>query len=110
MIPPSPPAYSSVSFGPLTVHFYAICILIGMGVALKWATSRWTARGGGDADDLFDIGFVAIIAGIVGARIWHVLTSPEPFFGEGGNPVAMLYIWQGGLAIYGASPAVPWPS
>ncbi|MGY5764448.1 prolipoprotein diacylglyceryl transferase [Brachybacterium sp. DNPG3] len=98
MIPSSP--ISSVSLGPLTVHFYAICILIGMGVGLKWATARWVRRGG-SADDLFDIGFVAIIAGIVGARIWHVLTSPAPFFGEGGNPIAVLYIWQGGLAIYG---------
>ncbi|MFC7374376.1 prolipoprotein diacylglyceryl transferase [Brachybacterium sp. GCM10030267] len=98
MIPSSP--ISSLSLGPLTVHFYAICILLGMGVALWWATKRWVARGG-DGDDLFDIVFVAIIAGIIGARIWHVLTSPAPFFGEGGNPIAVLYIWQGGLAIYG---------
>src|SRR5690606_40352291 len=51
---------------------------------------------------LFDIVFVAIIAGILGARLWHVLTSPAPFFGPGGDPLAVLYIWQGGLAIYGA--------
>src|SRR5699024_7208443 len=68
--------------------------------ALWWATGRWVARGG-DGDDLFDIVFVAIVAGIIGSRIWHVLTSPEPFFGPGGDPVAVLYIWQGGLAIYG---------
>ncbi len=98
MIPSSP--ISAIHLGPLTIHFYAICILLGMGVALWWATKRWVARGG-DGDDLFDIAFAGIIAGIVGARVWHVLTSPEPFFGPGGNPVAVLYIWQGGLAIYG---------
>ncbi|HJB11322.1 MAG TPA: prolipoprotein diacylglyceryl transferase [Candidatus Brachybacterium merdavium] len=98
MIPSSP--ISALSLGPLTIHFYALCILAGIGVALWWATGRWVARGG-DGDDLFDIVFVAIVAGIIGSRIWHVLTSPEPFFGPGGDPVAVLYIWQGGLAIYG---------
>ncbi|MGP5197637.1 prolipoprotein diacylglyceryl transferase [Brachybacterium alimentarium] len=96
---PSPPI-SSLSLGPLTVHFYAICILAGIGFALWWATKRWVARGG-DGDDLFDIVFVAVIAGIVGSRVWHVLTSPAPFFGPDGNPLAVFYIWQGGLAIYG---------
>ncbi|WP_193104429.1 prolipoprotein diacylglyceryl transferase [Brachybacterium sp. FME24] len=94
------PSISSVSLGPLTVHFYAISILAGIGLALWWATKRWERRGG-SGDDLFDIVFVAIIAGIVGSRIWHVLTSPEPFFGAGGDPMAVFYIWQGGLAIYG---------
>ncbi|MGP5252446.1 prolipoprotein diacylglyceryl transferase [Brachybacterium alimentarium] len=96
---PSPPI-SSLSLGPLTVHFYAICILAGIGFALWWATKAWVARGG-DGDDLFDIVFVAVIAGIVGSRVWHVLTSPAPFFGPDGNPLAVFYIWQGGLAIYG---------
>ncbi|MGP5079570.1 prolipoprotein diacylglyceryl transferase [Brachybacterium alimentarium] len=96
---PSPPI-SSLSLGPLTVHFYAICILAGIGFALWWATKRWVARGG-DGDDLFDIVFVAVIAGIVGSRVWHVLTSPAPFFGPDGDPLAVFYIWQGGLAIYG---------
>ncbi|MGP9682212.1 MULTISPECIES: prolipoprotein diacylglyceryl transferase [unclassified Brachybacterium] len=96
---PSPPI-SSVSLGPLTVHFYAICILAGIGLALWWATKRWERRGG-NGDDLFDIVFVAVIAGIVGSRIWHVLTSPAPFFGPDGDPLAVFYIWQGGLAIYG---------
>ncbi|WP_114856088.1 prolipoprotein diacylglyceryl transferase [Brachybacterium sp. YJGR34] len=94
------PAISSVSLGPLTVHFYALCILAGIASALWWASKRWVKRGG-DADALFDIVFVAVIAGIIGSRIWHVLTSPEPFFGPDGDPIAVLYLWQGGLAIYG---------
>ena len=98
MIPSSP--VSALSLGPLTIHFYALCILTGMGVAIWWATKRWEKRGG-NGDALFDIVFVAIIAGIIGSRVWHVLTSPEPFFGPGGDPISALYIWQGGLAIYG---------
>ncbi|MCS6710562.1 prolipoprotein diacylglyceryl transferase [Brachybacterium sp. EF45031] len=98
-IPSSP--ISAISLGPLTIHFYALCILTGIAVAIWWATRRWEERGG-NGDDLFDIAFVAVIAGIIGARVWHVLTSPAPFFGPGGNPIAVLYIWQGGLAIYGA--------
>jgi prolipoprotein diacylglyceryl transferase len=40
--------------------------------------------------------------GILGGRIYHVITSPEAYFGEGGEPVEALYIWQGGLGIWGA--------
>ncbi|ATG52181.1 prolipoprotein diacylglyceryl transferase [Brachybacterium vulturis] len=94
------PSISALSIGPLTIHFYALCILSGIAVAMWWATKRWERRGG-DGDTFFDIIFVAIIAGIVGSRIWHVLTSPAPFFGPDGDPLAVLYIWQGGLAIYG---------
>ena len=72
MIPSSP--VSALSLGPLTIHFYALCILTGMGVAIWWATKRWEKRGG-NGDALFDIVFVAIIAGIIGSRVWHVLTS-----------------------------------
>jgi prolipoprotein diacylglyceryl transferase len=44
----------------------------------------------------------AVPFGIVGGRVYHVLTDPGSYFGEGGNPVAALYIWQGGLGIWGA--------
>lgn len=94
------PSVSAFHLGPLTVHIYALCILAGIAIALWWASRRWVARGG-EADDLFDIGFVAVVAGIVGARLYHVVTSPEAYFGPGGNPVAVLYVWNGGLGIWG---------
>ena len=40
--------------------------------------------------------------GIVGGRIYHVITTPEPYFGAGGHPLKALYIWEGGLGIWGA--------
>ncbi|MCL6423402.1 prolipoprotein diacylglyceryl transferase [Brachybacterium sp. JHP9] len=95
------PTVSTLSIGPLTIHFYALCILAGIAAAYLWASRRWQSRGG-SADDLFDIVFAAVIAGIIGARIWHVLTSPAPYFGEDGDLWAILRIWEGGLAIYGA--------
>lgn len=95
------PSISAFSLGPLTLHIYALCILTGIGVAYVWASRRWRDRGG-DPDGLFDIVFVAVVAGIIGARIWHVLTSPDRFFGPDGDLLSILKIWEGGLAIYGA--------
>lgn len=95
------PTVSALRLGPISIHFYALCILAGIAVALWWATRRWVARGG-SSDDLFDIGFVAIITGIIGARIYHVISSPDAYFGPGGDPIAALYIWNGGLGIWGA--------
>jgi prolipoprotein diacylglyceryl transferase len=40
--------------------------------------------------------------GIIGGRLYHVITTPQPYFGEGGEPIRALYIWQGGLGIWGA--------
>ena len=97
-IPSSP--ISAISLGPLTVHFYALCILAGIFVAFWWGTRRWMSRGG-DPDTFFDIGFAGVIAGIIGARVWHVLTSPQLYFGEGRDLIRVLYVWEGGLAIYG---------
>lgn len=98
-IPSSP--VSEISLGPLTIHFYALCILTGIFLAFWWGTKRWTARGG-SADTFFDIGFVGVVTGIIGARVWHVLTSPQLYFGQGQDPIRVLYVWEGGLAIYGA--------
>jgi len=44
----------------------------------------------------------AVPFGIVGARIYHVLTSPDHYFGKGGDPIDAFKIWHGGLGIWGA--------
>lgn len=105
MIPtsiPSPPIeWSSFSIGPLTVHAYALFILAGIFVALWLTARRWEARGG-DPELVSEIGFWAIPFGIVGGRIYHVISTPGPYFGEGGNPLDAFKIWEGGLGIWGA--------
>jgi prolipoprotein diacylglyceryl transferase len=51
---------------------------------------------------VLDIAVWAVPFGIVGGRIYHVITSPGPYFGEGGHPLRAFAIWEGGLGIWGA--------
>lgn len=51
---------------------------------------------------MLDIAIWAVPFGILGARLYHVISSPQEYFGSGGNPIEALYIWQGGLGIWGA--------
>ena len=95
------PSISSVQLGPLTIHFYALCLIAGMIAAWAIGTRRWQARGG-SAETFETIVLWAIPSGIVGARIYHVLTHWEDYFAPGINPLTALYIWQGGIAIFGS--------
>ena len=97
---PSPPV-SSFSIGPVTIHFYALFILTGIAIAYWWSLQRWIARDG-DRDDYFDIVFVTIIAGIIGARMYHVGVNIPDYFGPGKDPLSALRMWEGGLGIWGA--------
>ncbi|MBW3083557.1 prolipoprotein diacylglyceryl transferase [Bifidobacterium phasiani] len=96
---PSPPV-STFELGPLTIHVYALCILAGVFVAVAIANVRWR-RVGGDFDQILDIAVVSVLAGIVGARLYHVVTTPERFFGPDGDPAEIVRVWNGGLGIWG---------
>jgi prolipoprotein diacylglyceryl transferase len=95
------PSWSQVSVGPFTVHAYALCILVGIAVALVWGQRRWTARGGlpGQVEA---VAVWAVPFGIAGGRLYHVITDPELYFGSGRNPWDAFAIWHGGLGIWGA--------
>ena len=95
------PSQSTISAGPLTIHFYALGILIGIAVAIWLGRVRY-AKVGGNADDVSEVAIWAVPFGIIGGRIYHVITSPEKYFGNGANPIDALRIWQGGLGIWGA--------
>jgi len=95
------PTISLVSLGPLKIHFYALCILLGIVVAVRLTEKRWIARGG-RSGFVSDIAVVAVPAGIIGGRIYHVVTSPEKYFGKNGHPLDAFKIWEGGLGIWGA--------
>ncbi|WP_166847403.1 prolipoprotein diacylglyceryl transferase [Isoptericola sp. BMS4] len=97
---PSPPEHTWY-LGPVPVRAYALAILAGIVVAVWITTKRWVARGG-VADDVLDIAFWAVPFGIVGGRLYHVISTPEPYWGQGGDPVRALYVWEGGLGIWGA--------
>jgi prolipoprotein diacylglyceryl transferase len=87
--------------GPLPLRAYAICILIGIFAGYWLGRKRWVARGG-SPEVLADIVMWAVPFGLVGARIYHVITDNELYFGEGKHPIDALKIWHGGLGIWGA--------
>jgi len=87
--------------GPLPLRAYALGIIVGALLAIWIGERRFQARGG-RAGLIGDVAIWAIPFGIVGARVYHVLTDPELYFGEGRNAMDVFLIWKGGLGIWGA--------
>ena len=97
---PSPTTSVWHVFG-LPVRAYALCIVLGIVVAVLVMEHRLRRRGVAPWASL-DMAVWAVPFGIVGARIYHVITSPADYFGDGGDPIRAFYIWEGGLGIWGA--------
>ncbi len=95
------PDISFIELGPLRVHFYALFIIAGIILALLLTDARLKSRGAEPGLSL-DISLWAIPFGIVGGRIFHVVTHPDDYFFPGADLLAVFRIWEGGLAIYGA--------
>jgi prolipoprotein diacylglyceryl transferase len=87
--------------GPIPLRAYALCILAGIVVAVWLGERRWRARGGRPGV-VADVAVWAVPFGVAGGRIYHVISSPDAYFGPGGDPWRALAIWQGGLGIWGA--------
>ena len=83
--------------GPVPLRAYALAILTGVVLAVVIGERRWVARGG-TRGVVTDLATIAVPFGIVGARIYHVITSPQAYLED---PVSALYVWQGGLGIPG---------
>jgi prolipoprotein diacylglyceryl transferase len=83
------------------IRAYALCIIAGMVAATLLLEQRLRHRGVAPWTSL-DIVVWAVPFGIIGARIYHVISSPQDYFGSGGEPIRALYIWEGGLGIWGA--------
>ncbi|WP_433787931.1 prolipoprotein diacylglyceryl transferase [Actinomycetospora sp. CA-101289] len=97
---PSPPQ-GVWEIGPVPLRAYALCIIAGIVVAVLWTERRFVARGG-EPGTVTDVAVFAVPFGLIGGRLYHVATDWPTYFGPGGNPLAALYIWQGGLGIWGA--------
>ncbi|MGC5664869.1 prolipoprotein diacylglyceryl transferase [Micromonospora sp. WMMD723] len=87
--------------GPVPLRAYALCIVAGIVIACLVTEHRLRQRGVAPGAVL-DIAVWAVPTGIIGARIYHVVTSPEKYFGTGGDPWKAFAIWEGGLGIWGA--------
>ena len=95
------PSVSEFQFGPLTIHAYALCIILGVAVAI-WLGDKRYREYGGEPGVINDLALWVVPAGVIGGRIYHVITSPENFFGANGSISNIPKIWQGGLGIWGA--------
>ncbi len=95
------PEWSYFDLGPFRIHAYALCILAGIIVATIMTSRRLTKRGA-EPGIVLDIILWAVPLGIIGARIYHVLTHPGDYFYPGADLLRTLYIWEGGNAIFGA--------
>lgn len=87
--------------GPFPLRAYALVIVLGIVIAVILGDRRWRNLGG-KAGEISDIAVWAVPFGIVGGRIYHVVTDAQLYFGAGANPIDALRIWQGGLGIWGA--------
>ncbi|MFE2927222.1 prolipoprotein diacylglyceryl transferase [Streptomyces goshikiensis] len=95
------PSTGVIHLGPIPLRGYAFCIIIGVFVAVWLGNRRWIARGG-KPGTVADIAVWAVPFGLVGGRLYHVITDYQLYFGEGRNWVDAFKIWEGGLGIWGA--------
>ena len=93
---PSPP-FRSISVGPLDVYVYGLLIAIGVALGFNLARKRYEALGG-DGDLVDRVLVWAVLVGFVGARLAYASTHLDRFEGR---PLAILAIWEGGLALFG---------
>ena len=96
------PAQSALEIGPLTIHFYALCIITGVAIAIWLGDKRFRAQAVNGKSVVSEVAITAVPVGVIGGRIYHVLSSPSAYFGSSGHPMDALKIWQGGLGIWGA--------
>lgn len=99
---------SGFYIGPLFIHFYGILIMLGA-LAAAWLSTVEAKRRGQDPEVVWDALAWVLIAGIIGARIWHILTPPPSMVAMGittqyylTHPLDAIAIWNGGLGIPGA--------
>jgi len=96
------PTQSALEIGPLTIHFYALCIITGIAVAIWLGDKRFRAKAVNGKSVVSEVAITAVPVGIIGGRIYHVISSPSAYFGSEGNPLDAFKIWEGGLGIWGA--------
>jgi prolipoprotein diacylglyceryl transferase len=93
------PSDGTLELGPLSIHVYGLMLALGVVVAVRVTMVRWGRRGG-DPGDILDGAVFVVICGVIGARLYHVVTDYQRF--DHGHWIDAFKIWRGGLAIWGA--------
>jgi len=94
------PSTNVLQLGPLTLRLYGLMLLSGIIVAVWLTRRRWRAQGGND-ELVYRVALWGVLAGIVGARLYHDLTSWNQDPAIGGNWYGPIAVWKGGLGIWG---------
>jgi len=89
--------------GPFTIHMYGVTLLLAI-AACVWLTGYRWVKWGGDWDLIFRVAVWGVIAGIVGARIYHLITSWNQDSAIHAHWYGPFAVWSGGLGIWGAIP------
>ena len=95
------PSNSFLDIGPLSIRYYALSIILGVVIAVYLGSFR-AQKFGAPSSLVSDVALVAVPMGVIGGRAYHVISTPEPYFGANGDLLSALYIWEGGLGIWGA--------
>jgi prolipoprotein diacylglyceryl transferase len=95
------PGQSVWNLGPIPIRAYALCIIAGIVAAIWIGERRWVARGG-RRGTVSDVAVWAVIFGLVGGRLYHVITDNELYFRAGRDPWRAFAVWEGGLGVWGA--------
>ena len=85
--------------GPFIISWHGFLTFVSVAVAV-FLVHRWGKREGLNSDALLSVAFWAVISGIIGARVVHIIDWWDSYYQY--NPVSVLYFWQGGIAIFGA--------
>ncbi|GAA4937274.1 prolipoprotein diacylglyceryl transferase [Nonomuraea thailandensis] len=97
------PAQGAWDLGFIPIRAYALCFIVAIGFGIWLSERRWRARGG-EKGLIGDVAFPGVIFGLIGARLYHVITDWQTYFGPRAikEPYQALFLWEGGLSIWGA--------
>jgi len=92
-----PPPFQNLELGPLTLHGYGLCI--GLAIVVAVAVTEWgLKRQHVDTSRMTAWAGASVLAGFIGARLYHVFSEPTHFLD---HPADIVKVWEGGLGIYG---------
>lgn len=88
-----------IDAGPITLSWHGLLTFVAVAVAV-WLVARWGAKDGMIVDSIYSVAVWAIIGGVIGARLLHVIDFWDEVYRD--DFFSVFSVWSGGIAIYGA--------